>query len=147
MEGAVVKRRRARVGGPDPVDRHVGTRVRTRRTLMGISQERLGELIGLTFQQVQKYEKGENRISASKLWRLCQVLDVPVAYFYETCPDDGGNEAIARDKDIEARNIDLINKRETLELVRAAAKLSPDTLACLLELAKALGGRADKDNG
>ena len=68
---------------PHPVDVHVGTRVRLRRTLLGMSQEKLGEAIGLTFQQVQKYERGTNRIGASRLYELSRVLDVPVGFFFE----------------------------------------------------------------
>ncbi|MGB1026977.1 MAG: helix-turn-helix domain-containing protein, partial [Rhodospirillaceae bacterium] len=68
-------------GKPNPVDVHVGSRVRLRRTLLGMSQEKLGEAIGLTFQQVQKYERGANRIGASRLWDLSRVLDVPMSYF------------------------------------------------------------------
>src|SRR5438046_1464424 len=70
-------------GEPNPVDVHVGNRLRLRRTLLGISQEKLGEAIGLTFQQVQKYERGANRIGASRLWDLSLVLNCPVSYFYE----------------------------------------------------------------
>lgn len=69
--------------GPSPVDVHVGGRVKLRRVLLGISQDKLGTAIGLTFQQIQKYERGFNRISASKLWKLSQVLDVPVSFFFD----------------------------------------------------------------
>ncbi len=71
---------------PNPVDRHVGTRVRMRRMLIGMSQEKLGEALGITFQQVQKYEKGMNRISASRLQQTSRVLGVPIDYFYEGAP-------------------------------------------------------------
>lgn len=82
-------RKRGRRGSPESwsVDAHVGQRVRMRRTLLGMSQEKLGEAIGLTFQQVQKYERGSNRISAGTLYRLGQVLDVPVSFFFD-CYDD-----------------------------------------------------------
>lgn len=80
-----ISRKRGRRGSPESwsVDAHVGQRVRMRRTLLGISQEKLGEAIGLTFQQVQKYERGSNRISAGTLYRLSQVLDVPVSFFFD----------------------------------------------------------------
>src|SRR6188508_1301113 len=68
---------------PNPIDVHVGSRVRLRRTLLGMSQEKLGEAIGLTFQQVQKYERGANRIGASRLFDLSRVLDVPVSFFFD----------------------------------------------------------------
>src|SRR5579864_1004335 len=75
--------RRNKSGHPNPIDVHVGARVRLRRTLLGMSQEKLGQAIGLTFQQVQKYERGTNRIGASRLHELAQVLDVSVAFFFE----------------------------------------------------------------
>jgi len=75
--------RMASKGFPNPIDVHVGARLRLRRTLLGISQVRLAETIGLTFQQVQKYEKGMNRVSSSRLYDLAQVLDVPLSYFFE----------------------------------------------------------------
>lgn len=68
---------------PDPIDVHVGLRVRERRTMMGLSQENLADAIGLTFQQVQKYERGSNRISASRLWHIAKVLQVPVEHFFK----------------------------------------------------------------
>src|SRR5277367_1577262 len=73
-------------GKPNPIDTHVGARVRLRRTLLGMSQEKLGEAIGLTFQQVQKYERGANRIGASRLFDLSRVLDVPVSFFFDDMP-------------------------------------------------------------
>ena len=75
--------RMASKGFPNPIDVHVGSRIRLRRTLLGMSQERLAEAIGLTFQQVQKYERGANRVGSSRLFDLARVLDVPVAYFFE----------------------------------------------------------------
>src|SRR5919198_2668524 len=75
--------RTASVGHPNPIDIHVGGRVRLRRTLLGMSQEKLAEAIGLTFQQVQKYERGANRVGASRLFDLARGLDVPVSYFFE----------------------------------------------------------------
>ncbi len=71
-----------------PVDVHVGARVRQRRTLLGMNQTKLGQAIGLTFQQVQKYERGTNRISASRLFELSQVLDVPIQYFFDDMPPE-----------------------------------------------------------
>ena len=75
-----------REGRPSPIDVHVGTRIRLRRTLLGMSQERLGEAIGLTFQQVQKYERGVNRVGASRLFDLSHVLDVPISFFFDDMP-------------------------------------------------------------
>jgi len=85
---------------PNPIDKHVGSRVRMRRMMLSMSQEKLGDALGLTFQQVQKYEKGTNRIGASRLQQIAQILQVPVAFFFEGAPElsptpapDGMNEA------------------------------------------------------
>jgi len=72
---------------PNPIDKHVGSRVRMRRMMLGMSQEKLGDALALTFQQVQKYEKGTNRIGASRLQQISQILQVPVAFFFEGAPD------------------------------------------------------------
>ena len=94
------KRRRRNIlrDGPDPVDVHVGGRVRERRVSLGISQAKLGEYLRLTFQQIQKYEKGKNRISASKLWALSHFFEVPVEWFFE-----GLGETSQKQNDIMAR--------------------------------------------
>src|SRR5580700_7111498 len=75
---------------PNPIDRHVGSRVRMRRLMLGMSQEKLGDGLGLTFQQVQKYEKGTNRISASRLQEMSYILQVPVPFFFEGAPQTAG---------------------------------------------------------
>ena len=81
---------------PSPIDVHVGSRVRLRRTLLGMSQERLGEALGLTFQQVQKYERGVNRIGASRLFDLSRVLDVPISFFFDDLPSSvSGSQGFA----------------------------------------------------
>src|SRR5262245_47074081 len=72
---------------PNPIDKHVGSRVRMRRMMLSMSQEKLGDALGLTFQQVQKYEKGTNRIGASRLQQISQILQVPVAFFFEGAPN------------------------------------------------------------
>ncbi len=102
------KRRTVAEYGPHPVDVHVGGRVRLRRTLLGMSLDKLGEALELTFQQVQKYERGMNRIGASRLYQLCHILDVPIEYFFEEL--EGGGPAPSPDN--------VMLKRETLELVR-----------------------------
>ena len=130
--------RRQKAEKPNPVDVHVGARVRLRRTLLGMSQERLGDAIGLTFQQVQKYERGANRIGASRLYDLSRVLDVPVSYFFEEMGDAvptagmGGESA-------DSFQSNPMMKRETLELVRAYLRIAdPQIKRRLFELAKAL---------
>src|SRR5215468_9813118 len=85
----------ARKKAPNPIDQHVGSRVRMRRLMLAMSQEKLGDALGLTFQQVQKYEKGTNRIGASRLEQTSHILQVPVAFFFEGAPNlhgsaDGG---------------------------------------------------------
>ncbi len=75
---------------PNPIDKHVGSRVRMRRMMLGMSQEKLGDALGLTFQQVQKYEKGSNRIGASRLQQIAHILQVPVAFFFEGAPPPPG---------------------------------------------------------
>jgi transcriptional regulator with XRE-family HTH domain len=78
---------------PNPTDKHVGARVRMRRMMLGMSQEKLGDSLGLTFQQVQKYEKGANRIGASRLQQIAQILQVPVSFFFEGAPNAPGHVA------------------------------------------------------
>ncbi len=95
--------------GPHPIDVHVGARVRLRRTLSCMSQTQLGQRLGLTFQQIQKYERGRNRISASRLYQMSHILDVPVSFFF----DDIDGEGAARSPD------EILLKRETIEFVRA----------------------------
>ena len=102
------------------IDAHVGHRVRTRRTLLRLNQTQLGEALGISFQQVQKYENGSNRIGASRLYHLSKILDVPVSYFYEDMPEELGEAPQpAEHPSREERELDIMHKRETLELVRA----------------------------
>lgn len=137
--------------GPNPIDVHVGSRVRLRRTLLGMSQEKLGEAIGLTFQQVQKYERGSNRIGASRLYDLSRVLDVPVSFFFEDMADDVAASSPAQ---IKAGNVissffspDPMARRETLELVRAYYRIDDSSVRKrLFEMVKALGP-SQKVNG
>jgi transcriptional regulator with XRE-family HTH domain len=111
-------------GRPSPIDVHVGSRIRLRRTLLGMSQERLGEALGLTFQQVQKYERGVNRVGASRLFDLSRVLDVPISF------SDVQNGFAD----------DALNRRETLELVRAYYRITdPAVRKRVFELIKSMG--------
>ncbi len=106
------------VGTPNPVDIHVGSRIRQRRTLLGMSQEKLGRAVSLTFQQIQKYERGANRVGASRLFQLSRILDVPVSYFYDEMTDAVKNIE-HNDQETEGYKSDPLSRRETLELVRA----------------------------
>ena len=101
--------------GPHPVDLGVGSRVRARRILMGMSQERLADQLGVTFQQVQKYEKGANRVSASRLHDISQILDVLPGYFFEELT---GIKLSSQTQSPRTADSDPLNRRETLELVR-----------------------------
>ena len=110
---------------PNPVDTHVGSRVRLRRMLLGMSQERLGESMGLTFQQVQKYEKGVNRVGASRLFQISKILDVPVQFFFEEAPHaDGAPARGMAEADSETFILEFLNSREGLELNRAFVKIA-----------------------
>jgi len=128
--------RRNKSDKPHPVDVHVGSRLRLRRTLLGMSQEKLGHAIGLTFQQVQKYERGANRIGASRLYELSRVLDVPVTFFFDALDPAlvGGMSAAPPDFEAEP-----LMKRETLELVRAYLRIAePSLRRRVFDLAKAI---------
>ena len=121
--------RTASQGKPNPVDMHVGSRVRLRRTLLGMSQEKLGDALALTFQQVQKYERGANRVGASRLFDLTRILDVPVSYFFDemsastSARSPGQLLGHAAQKPL-AFEADPMAKRETLELVRAYYRIT-----------------------
>jgi transcriptional regulator with XRE-family HTH domain len=135
---------RPKIETPSPIDIHVGARVRLRRTLLGMSQEKLGSAIGLTFQQIQKYERGANRIGASRLFDMARALDVPIAFFFEDISDDppaGRYLAAAGDPPAPPAEQDTMARRETLELVRAYYRIPDAHLRRrLFDLAKALAG-------
>ncbi len=137
MTAEVIKRSsrgRTPQGEPNPIDVHVGNRIRLRRTLLGLSQEKLASLLGLTFQQVQKYERGMNRVGASRLWDIGKVLEVPIGFFYEDMDKEVANQSprmfsipdsmpteLAEDNE----NVDLdpMHRQETIELVKAYYKI------------------------
>ena len=131
----------SRTGKPNPTDIHVGSRLRLRRTLLGLSQGKLGEAVGLTFQQIQKYERGANRVGASRLYALSRVLDVPVAFFFEEMPAEisgKGVPGLAEGPQV-GFSADPLAKRETLELVRAYYRIKdPNVRKRLFNLAKSL---------
>jgi transcriptional regulator with XRE-family HTH domain len=131
---------------PHLVDQHVGSRVRLRRMLLGMSQERLGESIGITFQQVQKYEKGVNRIGASRLLQISEILDVPVEFFFEEAPHIDGRRAPGMaEADSETFILEFLNSREGLELNRAFAKIAdPKVRKRVVNLVRSLSATSDK---
>ncbi|MGD9914313.1 MAG: helix-turn-helix domain-containing protein [Rhizobiaceae bacterium] len=127
---------------PNPIDAHVGSRVRLRRNMLGMSQERLGESLGITFQQIQKYEKGTNRVGASRLQAIASVLDVPVSFFFENAP--GGQPTAAAGLGEESQTtfvVDFLNSAEGIQLNRAFARISnPQVRRKLVDLVKTLAG-------
>ena len=134
-------------GNSHPVDIHVGARVRLRRKLLGMSQTKLGDALGLTFQQVQKYEKGANRIGSSRLYDLARVFDVPIEHFFEDMPADVAASSSAKGrgkaKEPPGYELDPMVKRETLELVRAYYKIEDAGVRKgVYQLTKAMGADA-----
>jgi transcriptional regulator with XRE-family HTH domain len=141
----VPPRAKSDTGRPDPVDAHVGSRVRLRRTLLGMSQEKLGNAVGLTFQQIQKYERGLNRIGSSRLYQFSKVLDVPVSFFFDEMPGNMGSQPSLAGQVESAAHDENMSRRETLELVRAYYKIdNRNTRRRIYELIKAVGtGESD----
>ena len=127
-------RGRTPTGQPNPIDVHVGNRIRLRRTLLGLSQEKLASLLGLTFQQVQKYEKGMNRVGASRLWDISKVLETPINFFYDDMDKEVANQSprtfsILNEADLllaeeeQEFSSDPMLRQETIELVKAYYKI------------------------
>ncbi|MGB0907069.1 MAG: helix-turn-helix domain-containing protein [Maricaulaceae bacterium] len=128
----------------NPVDTHVGSRVRVRRQILKMSQEKLGDMLGVTFQQVQKYERGTNRVGASRLWKLSQVLDVPVSYFF-----DGLEEGNVTDKGFAKGDhtpivYDFIKSTDGVSLATAVSKIKNKAVRRqVLELARSLAAASE----
>jgi transcriptional regulator with XRE-family HTH domain len=139
-----VVRGRGVPGRPNPVDVHVGSRVRLRRTLMGMSQEKLADALGLTFQQVQKYERGANRIGASRLHQLSRILEVPVSFFFEEMGANPPAAAHPTDDSVGMEH-DPMTKRETLELVRAYYRITDEKVRKrIFEMVKAVAAASSE---
>jgi transcriptional regulator with XRE-family HTH domain len=130
---------------PNPIDVQVGARLRLRRNMLGFSQEKLGEMIGLTFQQVQKYERGANRIGASRLHELSRVLDVPISFFFDdTDPVHAPPMGSFAEPAAETFEADPLRKRETLELIQAYFAIENAAVRQrLLDLIKALAAGSE----
>jgi transcriptional regulator with XRE-family HTH domain len=121
-----------------PIDLHVGSRVRQRRRLLGMTQQRLADAVAIRFQQIQKYESGANRISASRLWTLAKALDVPVSFFFEGLEGEG---YAAKNGDHAAKTVDdPFQNKDTIALVRAFYTMNDEPRRRLLDLAKAMSG-------
>src|SRR5918999_4218113 len=130
----------------NPIDVHVGNRVRMRRMLIGMSQEKLGDQLGLTFQQVQKYEKGSNRVSASRLFQMSQILGVTIQFFYDDMPGSvSGNPSTGFSENKNGALImDLISSAEGLQLNQAFIEIKDaDVRRRIIDLVKVLGHRAE----
>ena len=130
---------------PNPVDVHVGGRIRLRRTLLGLSQEKLGNAVGLTFQQIQKYERGANRVGASRLYQFSNVLDVPVSFFYDDMASEvKSNQPGLSEGEREPFDQEFFGRRETLELIRAYYGISsPAIRKRIYELTKSVAKMDD----
>jgi transcriptional regulator with XRE-family HTH domain len=132
-------------GGPNPIDIHVGARVRLRRHLLGLTLQTLARAIGVTYQQLQKYERGVNRIVASRLFNLSHVLDVPISFFFEDLSPAAAGSGRRRARGLSeapaaALELDSLSRRETVELVRAYYRVTdPQLRKRVLNLLKAVG--------
>lgn len=131
---------------PNPIDIHVGSRIRLRRTMLGMSQEKLGESLGITFQQIQKYEKGTNRVGASRLQNISGILNVPVSFFFEDAPGHGGGAPGMQEASSSNYVVDFLSSSEGLQLNRAFVKITdPKVRRRLVDLVKALAAEADTE--
>ncbi len=130
---------------PNPIDIHVGSRIRLRRNMLSMSQEKLGEGLGITFQQIQKYEKGTNRVGASRLQAISTVLGVPVSFFFEDAPghDPTGAQGMAEDNST-SYVVDFLNSAEGLQLNRSFVKITDSKVRKkIIDLVKALSAESD----
>jgi transcriptional regulator with XRE-family HTH domain len=130
---------------PNPIDIHVGSRVRLRRMMLGMSQEKLGEHLGITFQQIQKYEKGTNRIGASRLQHIARVLSTPVSFFFEDAPGMASDATGSVDGMAEAPStsyvVDFLSSSEGIQLNKAFVRIKDAKLRRrLIDLVRAMAG-------
>ena len=133
---------------PNPIDIHVGSRIRLRRTMLGMSQEKLGESLGITFQQIQKYEKGTNRVGASRLQNISSILNVPVSFFFEDAPGESSSSGSSGLAEASSSNyvVDFLSSSEGLQLNRAFVKIGdPRVRRKLVDLVKALAAEAEAE--
>ncbi|MEI2300760.1 helix-turn-helix domain-containing protein [Ensifer sp. MJa1] len=131
---------------PNPIDIHVGSRIRLRRTMLGMSQEKLGESLGITFQQIQKYEKGTNRVGASRLQNISGILNVPVSFFFEDAPGESAGQPGMAEASSSNYVVDFLSSSEGLQLNRAFVKITdPKVRRRLVDLVKALAAEAESE--
>ncbi|AVM74531.1 helix-turn-helix domain-containing protein [Magnetospirillum gryphiswaldense] len=134
-----IYRARTESGDPDPIDTHVGARLRLRRTLMGLSQTELAKSVGLTFQQVQKYESGANRISASRLYHISEALDVPVSFFFDDMSRSSGKYGLHEDAVAFSAPE---SSREGLEMMRNYHRITDEAIRrSVYDLTKSLAAK------
>ncbi len=137
---------------PDPIDASIGSRLRLRRLAMGFSQETLAKSLGITFQQIQKYERGANRIFASRLFHLARVLRVPVSYFFQGLSPQGetlsaGDASNAQDASAGENVHELLNKSDVLRLIQAYSRIKdPRVRRQIYSLVKAVGEQDHRAN-
>lgn len=130
---------------PDPIDVYVGSRIRLRRNLVGMSQEKLGEQLGITFQQIQKYEKGTNRVGASRLQAISEILDVSVSFFFEEVPGATAPDGFAESA---VNYMDFCSSNEGIQLMRAFTNIrDPKVRRKIIDLAKALSNGEESEPG
>jgi transcriptional regulator with XRE-family HTH domain len=126
---------------PNPIDIHVGSRVRLRRMMLGMSQEKLGENLGITFQQIQKYEKGTNRIGASRLQHIARVLAVPVSFFFEDAPGGAGDSAGLGEEKQTSHVVDFLSTSEGIQLNKAFVRIKDSKLRRrVIDLVRSMAG-------
>ncbi len=153
---SVAKGRRGKKMGANEIDQYIGSKIRLRRTMLGISQQKLGELLSLTFQQVQKYERGSSRVGGSRLFQIAQVLEVPISYFFDGMPQkvqrvmpvrrpsyrlsepSDADEIQEKSDDGTFSDDQRLTKRETLELARNYYDLPPNLRRTVLSLCRTL---------
>ena len=131
---------------PNPIDKYVGSRVRMRRIMLGMSQEKLGEALGLTFQQIQKYEKGTNRIGASRLQQISDIVQVPVSFFFEGGPSSASSLAGMEEAPSPAYVSDFLATSEGLALTKAFMRISdPKLRRSIVDLVEQMAARENPD--
>jgi transcriptional regulator with XRE-family HTH domain len=129
---------------PNPIDKHVGSRVRMRRMMLNMSQEKLGDALSLTFQQVQKYEKGTNRIGASRLQQIAHILQVPVSFFFEGAPQMPGHSAVLGEAPSPAYVSDFLATSDGLSLTKAFMRIKNGKLRRrIVDLVEQIAGEDD----
>jgi transcriptional regulator with XRE-family HTH domain len=127
---------------PNDIDIHVGSRIRLRRVMLGLSQEKLGDGLGITFQQVQKYEKGTNRVGASRLQHISELLDVHISYFFEGSPGSADDKPLAEPSQLSQ----FMNSKEGISLARAFCTIEDGRVRRrVLELVQSLGNSSTSD--